>query len=73
MPEHLAALELERDAVDRVDDAVLGGEVHAEVLDLEEALGHLGRPDPRVEVRVEEVDEHAEHDDEERARTSSRP
>ena len=40
MPEHLAALELERDAVDGADDAVLGGEVHAEVVDLEKALCH---------------------------------
>ncbi len=36
MPEHLAALELEVDAVDGAHDAVLGGEVHPEVLDLEQ-------------------------------------
>ena len=38
--EHLAALELERDAVDGVNDAVLGRELDAEVLDLEQPLGH---------------------------------
>jgi len=43
-PEHAAAVELEVDAVDRLDDAVLGRERDAKPLDLEQALGHqVGR------------------------------
>ena len=42
--EHLAAVELEADAVHRADDAVLGRELDLQVLDLEQALGHqVGR------------------------------
>ena len=39
-PERLAALDAERDAVDRLDDAVVGLEVDLEVLDLEQRLAH---------------------------------
>ncbi len=39
-PEHLAALELERDAVDRPHDPVLGRELDLEVVDLEQAFRH---------------------------------
>ena len=35
----LAALDVEGEAVDRLDDAVLGGELHPQVTDREEALG----------------------------------
>src|SRR5262249_33895614 len=38
--EDLAALEPERDAVDRADDAVLRAETDLQVLDLEQLLGH---------------------------------
>ena len=38
--EHLAALELERHAVDGAHDTVFGDEVDVEVVDLQEALGH---------------------------------
>ena len=72
-PQHLAALQLEADAVDGLDDSVLGGELDLQVLDLDQALGHLGGPDPRVEPRVEQVDEHAEEDDEEGAVDRARP
>src|SRR5205823_5247077 len=43
-PQNLAALELERDAVDGADYPVLGREVDREILDLEQPLGHyVGR------------------------------
>ena len=38
MPEHLAALDLEREAVDRLDDALVGLEVDLQVLDLRAVL-----------------------------------
>ena len=60
MPSTLPRSSVERHAVDGADDAVLGRELDLEVLDLEQPLRHLGRPDPRVEVGVEEVDDHAE-------------
>src|SRR5205814_5988469 len=67
-PEDLAAVEREIDAVDRAYDAVLGRELDLQILDLEEPLGHsLGGPDPRVEPGVDEVDQSAEDDDEERS------
>ena len=38
--EHLAALELQRDAVDGADDPVLGCELDTEVVDLEQGFSH---------------------------------
>ena len=59
--ERLALLDREADAVDGLDDAVVGAEVRPQVLDLEQR--HLGEPDPRVDDRVEQVDEQVDDDD----------
>src|SRR5580765_6589571 len=64
--EHLAALQLEADTVDRVDHTVFRVELDLEVVYLDQSFSHLGGPDPWVEVRIYEVDEDAEEDDEER-------
>ena len=66
--EHLAGLERERDAVDGLDEAVLGREVDLEVLHLEQRLAlHSRVPHPRVEEGVDDVDDEVRDDDEEAA------
>jgi hypothetical protein len=43
-PDHLAALELERHAIDGAHDPVLGRELHREIVDFEQLVGHyVGR------------------------------
>src|SRR5580765_2247114 len=64
--EHLAALQLEAHTVDSIDHTIFCVELDLEVLYFDQALSHLGWPDPWVEVRIYEVDEDAEEDDEER-------
>ena len=54
----------ERSAVDRLDHSVVGVEVDLQVLDLEQ---DSLVPNPRVEVRVGDVDDQVADDDEERA------
>ena len=76
--QHLARLELEGDAVDRLHVAVFGGEADAQVLTraaLEQRLASLRRApqlDPRVEVGVGDVDQGVEEDDEEGAEEDDR-
>ena len=69
--ERLAREQRERDAVDGLHQAVLGGEVHREVLDLEERFRHLRCTSRRrVEERVGDVDAQVRERDEERRRTA---
>src|SRR5207244_11477384 len=64
--EHLATGELEAHPVHRMHDPVLGRELDLEVLDLDQTLSHLCRPDARVEPGVQQIHDDAEEDDEER-------
>src|SRR5207245_4957037 len=62
--ERLALLDLEADSVDGLDDAVVGTEMSLEVIDLEQrqrsSRSLLGESDPRIDDRVQQVDDQIE-------------
>ncbi len=67
MPERLARLDREADAVDRADDALAREEVRAQVVDLEQRPC-LRLPRPRVEGVAEAVGDEVRAEDERRDR-----
>ena len=77
IPSVLPAKHLVGDPVDRVHDAVFGRELDAQVLDAQQRLAARGArdgggsarsrvPDPRIEIRVGDVDDDVGDDDEHR-------
>ena len=75
--ERLAAMDLEGEPVDGLDEPVGGREMDLQVADLEQGFGHMPRsvkrksrvPHPRVEIGVGDVDDEVHERDQKAART----
>ena len=66
--ERLPRLDAVRDTVDGLHDAVVGLEVHLQVLDLQERLSHLRVPHSGIQERVDDIDDQVRCGDEQRPR-----